>query len=62
MSFRRDERTLLDRVNELEALVRLQTQAGAIPPDPGWVLQEVGDELQYLYVPTGAAGPIIGSR
>jgi len=62
MSYRDDQDTLAKRLADLERRVRLIEQPGARPPDPGWVLREVSGELLYLYVPTGAAGPVIGTK
>jgi len=62
MSYRDSERDLLRRIEQLERDLRMLRTAGAFPPDPGWVLRDVDDGLHYIYIPTGAVGPKIGSR
>lgn len=62
MSFRASPQTTEERLAQLERQVRLLSQPGANPPDPGWVLREVDGSLYYLYVPTGTYGPEIGSK
>jgi hypothetical protein len=71
MSFREVDPTLGGRLTELERQVRsllarvgaLEARAGtAWPDDPGWELVQVGTDIQYLYVPTGTYGPVIGSQ
>jgi hypothetical protein len=64
MSYRAAEiKTLADMLNELERRIRRLEQGGAATaPDPGWALREVNDGLFYIYVPTGAAGPQIGTK
>lgn len=50
-------------LSELERRVRkLEQGGGATAPDPGWVLREINGGLYYLYVPTGATGPQIGTK
>lgn len=62
MSFRRDEKNLVSWMKDLELRLRRVEQAGAAPPDRGFVLVEVGDKLHYLYVPSDTLGPEIGSK
>lgn len=60
MSFRDVDTNLGHRLASIEQRVRALEQAGAVPPDRGWILKQTGTNMQYLYVPTGALGPIIG--
>jgi hypothetical protein len=62
MSFRDSTEDLANRVRELEHRIRHMEQPGCCPPDRGWILTQVGTDLQYLYVPTGTLGPVIGSQ
>lgn len=62
MAFRQQPRTTAERIADIERRLRAIEQPGAIPPDPGWVLKEVDGGLHFIYVPTGAVGPEIGTR
>jgi hypothetical protein len=61
MSFRDTDRSMVRRLEDLEARVRKLERPSHQAPDPGWVLTKVSDtEMAYLYLPTGATGPVIG--
>lgn len=62
MSFREDEREMANQIEDLERRMRRVEQGGANPPDAGFVLRMVGDDMHYIYVPSGTQGPVIGSR
>jgi hypothetical protein len=62
MSFRNVEQDLGSRLEDIERRLRALEQPGALPPDRGWVLTQVGTDLHYLYVPTDTLGPVIGSQ
>ena len=68
MSFREQTVDVGSRLAELERQVRvLQARVGDLErevsqPDSGWELRQVGTNIQYLYVPTGTYGPVIGSQ
>lgn len=64
MSYRAPEiNSLAESLAQLERRIRRLEQGGAATaPDPGWALREVNDGLYYIYVPTGAAGPQIGTK
>ena len=62
MSFRDVHDDLGQRLELFERRLRALEQPGANPPDRGWVLEQVGTDLHYLYVPTGTLGPVIGSQ
>ena len=63
MSYRnRESLSIAERIADIERRLRQVEQPGAIPPDPGWVLREVNNGLRYIYVPSGAAGPEIGTK
>ena len=61
MSFRDDGEGLAGRIADIERRLRRVDQAGAVPPDPGWVLREINGSLYYVYVPTGAIGPVVAT-
>lgn len=60
MSYRDVDPSLGHRLMEIERRLRALEQPGALPPDRGWVLKQTGTNMQYLYVPTGTLGPVIG--
>lgn len=61
MSYRSPEiANLSGRIADLERRLRTQEQPGCCPPDPGWVLSVVNGQLRWVYIPTGALGPVIG--
>lgn len=63
MSYRSpDDRNLGSQLADIERRLRRVEQPGCCPPDPGWILAEVGDVLAFIYAPTGAIGPTIGIR
>jgi len=62
MSYRDGDRNLGHRLETLETRLRALEQPGALPPDRGWILTQVGTDLKYLYVPTGTYGPVIGGQ
>lgn len=62
MAYREDLSDLSSRIADIERRLRAVEQPGSNPPDPGWVLREVNDGLYYLYVPTGAYGPQVGTK
>jgi len=62
MSFRQDEKGLAAWLQDVDRRLRRVEQAGANPPDRGFVLTEVGDSLHYIYVPSGSIGPEIGTK
>jgi len=62
MAYRNEIDTLEGWVADIDRRLRAVEQPGCCPPDPGWVLAQVGTNLQYLYVPTGAIGPVIGTQ
>jgi len=62
MSYREEVATLHERIADLERRMRRVEQPGTNPPDPGWVMTQVGTSLHYLYVPTGALGVAIGTQ
>ena len=62
MSFRKDEKGMAAWLQDIERRLRRVEQAGAAPPDRGWVLREINDGLHYVYVPTGSTGPEIGTK
>jgi hypothetical protein len=62
MSYRDVDPNLAHRLANVEQRLRALEQAGAVPPDRGWVLTQTGTNLQWLYVPTGALGPVIGTQ
>ncbi len=59
---RNTERTVPQRLADIEHRLRAIECPGNCPPDRGWVLAEVGDTLRYLYVPTGSVGDVIGVK
>lgn len=61
MAYRGEDESEAGRIAALERKVRGLERA-LLAPEPGWVLREVGDDLQVLYVPTGVYGPVIGSK
>ncbi len=62
MSYRDADRSLADRLADIERRLRAVEQPGCCPPDPGWVMTQIGTDLHFLYVPTGALGPVVGSQ
>ena len=62
MSYRFSIDTLPEYLTEIDRRLRVLEQPGALPPDPGWVLRQVGTTLLYVYVPSGAVGPVIGTQ
>jgi len=64
MAYRGDntDDLLVARLEDLERRVRRLEESASGPPDPGWVLVEIGGELLYRYTPTGAIGPVIGVK
>lgn len=68
MSYRDVDPTLGGRLAEMDRQIRrLEARVGELErqvsqPDPGWELRQVGTDLQYLYVPSGVYGPVIGSQ
>ena len=68
MSFRAVDNTVGGRFEDLEREVRaLAARVGDLErlvsqPDPGWELVQVGTDIQFLYVPTGTYGPVVGSQ
>jgi hypothetical protein len=63
MSYRAtDISSLRGQIADLERRIRRLENPGCCPPDPGWVLAEVGGGLAYIFVPSGAVGPIIGTK
>ena len=59
---RNTERTTAQRLADIEHRLRGLERPGCCPPDPGWVLTEVGDTMHFLYMPTGALGPAVGVK
>lgn len=68
MSFRDVDPTLGGRLTDMDRQIRrLEIRVGELEarvgqPDAGWQLVQVGSNIQYLYVPTGTYGPVIGSQ
>lgn len=63
MSYRAPEiNSLAAAIADLERRLRAVERPGSNPPDPGWVLREINGGLHYIYVPTGAVGPQIGTK
>ena len=62
MSYRSQPEDLGTAIEDIERRLRKLEQPGAIPPDANWVLREVDNTLRYLYVPSGALGPAIGTK
>jgi len=62
MSFRQDEKGVVAWLQDLERRLRRVEQGGSAPPDRGWILKEIDGGLYYVYVPSGAQGPQIGTK
>ncbi len=63
MSYRSPETgSIAALIADIDRRLRAVEQPGSMPPDPGWVMREIEGELFYVYVPTGAIGPIVGIK
>lgn len=66
MAYRGQQETFEDplrsRLTDMEQRIRRLEESSNPLPDPGWTLTESADGLHYLYVPSGAVGPVIGTK
>lgn len=57
MSYREDNKGIAPRIADIERRLR----AVETPSNPEYVLRNIGGNLYYVYAPTGAIGPLVGT-
>lgn len=62
MSYRGDPKDTGEWLRDLERRTRALEANAVRSPDPDWVLREVAGGLYFIYVPSGATGPQVGSK